>query len=167
MSHGRSGHTFLELIAVIAVLVAVAAISIPMVKPMLQAREKEAAADMVRARWTQLRSKAINTGRAYSFEFKPDTGRFRMVPEEKFEEGDEEFAALSAESELPGDIPFTDSGVADPGSGSDGWTRAATFNPDGTAKQDASVTIGRGTQAITLKLNGATGAVSAAEGNRP
>ena len=51
-------------------------------------------------------------------------------------------------------------------SSSNGWTKVATFMPDGSAKHDAEITIGHGSGSITLRLNGSTGAVSTAEGKQ-
>jgi prepilin-type N-terminal cleavage/methylation domain-containing protein len=159
----RKGHTLLEVIAVIAVLVVIASISLPLIKPMLESRHKDAAADVIRARWSQARSKAINTGRAWCFECKHDTGKFRLVPET--DEGEDLEAMASAESELPGDVKFAESKVGNgAGSSSSGWTKVATFMQDGSAKEDAEITIGHGGGSVTLKLHGPTGAVSTAEG---
>jgi len=164
MSQGRKGHTLLELVAVIAILVVVAAISIPMIKPMMDNRHQDAAADVIRARWSQLQNKAKLHGRAYSFEFKQDTGKFRCVPEADHDGMDDAEDGLTLEGELlPGDIKISGVKLGDNAEPSkNGWTKIATFLPDGTAKHDAEITIG----SITLKLHGATGLVSSAEGSR-
>lgn len=169
MSQGRKGHTLIEMIAVIAILVAVAAISIPMIRPMMQNREKDAAVDVIRARWSQLQYKAKLNQRSYSFECKQSTGKFRCIAETEDEAALDESddGAFSAEGELPGEIKFSEAKLGDnAGGSSDGWTKVATFLPDGTAKADAEITIGNGPGSITLKLHGATGVVSSAEVSR-
>src|SRR5262245_18333215 len=114
MSHGRKGHTLVEMLAVIAILVAVAAITIPMIKPMMESRHKDAAADVIRSRWSQLQNKAKTHNRAYSFECKQDTGKFRCVPEPDPDGMDELDDALTMEGEmLPGEIKISDVKLGD------------------------------------------------------
>jgi len=166
MSQGRKGHTLVEVIAVVAILVAVAAISFPMIKPMMIDREKDAAADMVRARWSELRRKAINNNRPYSFEIKEGTNKFRCVAEADDMDADEDAALAAHEPELPGEVKFAH---GQSGSGSGGWTKIVTFLPDGSAKthgQDsgyAKLTFSNGTHSLTLQVHGATGMVSESE----
>ena len=47
---------------------------------------------------------------------------------------------------------------------SQGWTRALTFLPDGTAREDVVVAFGKaGARALTLRVQGAVGAVTSGE----
>ena len=165
----RKGHTLLELVAVMAVLVAVAALSFPLIKPMLDGGHKDAAADVIRSRFSQAKTKAMSTGRPYSFECKKGSGKFRVVPDkdDMSGPGSDDGAFHSGELELPGGIPFGDDFGENSNDSDNGWIRVATFMPNGSAKHDAKVTIGQGPGAITLKLHSATGAVSTATGTGP
>ena len=165
----RNGHTLLEVLIVVGILVVVAGISLPMIKPMMANRQKDAAADVVRARWSELKRKAVNNNRAYTFEIKEETGNFRCVAEmeDSFDEGED--AALAQEQpELPGKIKFGRPDSSAPSNG--GWTKIVTFLPDGTAKTFsddgyAKLTFSNGSNSLTLKVHGATGMVSESEGN--
>src|ERR1700722_5145492 len=133
MNQGRKGYTMLEVIAVLVILVTVAAISIPMIKPMLMDRQKDAAADVVRARWANLRGKAIKNQRPYTFAIKEGTNKFHCVAESEDTDIDSEDAALAADhSELPGEVKFGN--VESTAASSNGWTKVVTFMPDGSAK---------------------------------
>lgn len=168
MSQGRKGHTLVEVVAVVAILVAVAAISFPMIKPMMANREKDAAADVVRARFSELRRKAMTKQRPYSFEVKEGTGRFRCVAEADDDDKEGEDSALAGEPELPGEIKFANIDSSGGGS-SGGWTKIVTFLPDGSAKtfgKDpgySKITFSNGTHSLTLQVHGATGMVSESE----
>lgn len=166
MNQGRKGYTMLEIIAVLAILVAVAAISIPMIKPMMMDRQKDAAADVVRARWAELRGRAIKNQRPYSFEIKEGTNRFRCMAEAA-DDSDLEGEELAIEHpELPGEIKFAN--AESTASSSGGWTKVVTFMPDGSAKtygKDglSKLTFSNGIHSLTLQVHGATGLVSATE----
>jgi hypothetical protein len=166
MNQGRKGYTTLEVIAVAAVLIAVAALSIPMIKPMLMDHQKDAAADVVRARWAELRSKAIKNQRPYSFEVMQGTGKFRCVAETTTDDSDLESEAALQYPELPGEIKFSKVDGASDG----GWVKIVTFMPDGSAKipgKDAGSTVsldfGNGIHSTTLQVHCATGVVSQTE----
>jgi len=128
----RNAHTLLELMAVIAILVVVAAIGLPLVKPMLYQRNEQAAVDVVRARFSQLKSKAVNDGRAYCFQYQSNTRSFRCIvdADEAFEDEDH----WEEKGDLPGDGDVKFDNKND-GESKDGWVTVASFLPDNTAKQ--------------------------------
>lgn len=184
--HGkRQGYTLVEILAVLAILVVVGSISVPIIGSMLADGKARAAADELRTRWSQSRSKAMSEGRSYRFAYQENSGKFRIAPDspEYWSEGgesvdDSEEKAWILESELPGGTEFgtVEDGDHSGASGSGKWTHKATFQANGTAKvigrdgQDAelSVKIGRpGTHGTTLKLSGSTASVSTSEGPRP
>jgi prepilin-type N-terminal cleavage/methylation domain-containing protein len=77
----RRGYTLFELMLVLAVIVIVASIASPLVFQGLHSEGKvDAAADMVRARWADCRSHAIEEGRPYCFRVIPNTGKFKIQP---------------------------------------------------------------------------------------
>jgi len=66
-----------------AVLVIIGAVSIPAIKPMLTSNHLQAASDMVRSRWTEMRTRAVADGRSYRFSIVENTGKFRIAPEDE------------------------------------------------------------------------------------
>ena len=110
------------------------------------------AADVVRARFSKLRSKAVAEGQAYCFEYQPNSGKFRCVPDR--DEGAEEDDLWEEIGDLPGELKFTLEHDDNPPT-KDGWTKVATFLPDNTAKQyfkDGSLHWGND----VVNLHGAT-----------
>jgi prepilin-type N-terminal cleavage/methylation domain-containing protein len=49
----RKGHTLIEVIVVIAILVVVTAISVPLAKSMLSSRDNDANADLIQEKWSK------------------------------------------------------------------------------------------------------------------
>jgi prepilin-type N-terminal cleavage/methylation domain-containing protein len=136
----RKGHTLVEVICVVAILVAVAAIGIPMIKPMQENSHDQAAADVVRARFSQLRSKAVTDNRSYCFEYQKNTGKFRCVPD--VEDGmEDDHDPWEMKGDLPGEVKFTLEHDDDPPS-KDGWTKVASFGPDSVKQYYKSLQFG-------------------------
>jgi type II secretory pathway pseudopilin PulG len=109
----RKAHTLLELIAVVAILVVVAAVGLPMIKPMLHSRDNDNAADVIRARFSHLQSKAVDG----------------------FEDDDH----WVQNGDLPGEVKFDHSSDAP---SKDGWVKVASFAPDNTTKQYRELKLG-------------------------
>src|SRR5262245_35252734 len=77
----RPAFTLLEVLLVIAVIIALSAVAYPTLAAMYGDVKVKAAADDVRAAWTEARSHAIEDGRAYRFAVQPDTGKYRVAPD--------------------------------------------------------------------------------------
>ena len=77
----RPGLTLLEVLLVMAILLTLAAVAYPTLSAMYGDVRVKAAADQVRASWTEARAKAIEDGRAYRFSVEPGTGKFRVAPD--------------------------------------------------------------------------------------
>lgn len=78
VKHRRSAFTLLELLLALSLLVAVAAITWPALDRPLASQRLRRAAEQVRTQWIKARTKAINTGETFSFQYQPDTARFRV-----------------------------------------------------------------------------------------
>jgi type II secretory pathway pseudopilin PulG len=179
----RSGYTMFEIVLVMAVLVIIGAVCVPFMKPMLASNDVQAATDMVRSRWTEMRTRAMTEGRAYRFAIEENTGKFRIAPDDGQYWGDSNSSSSSGsdqpawvvEETLPGQVVFMNGGAVSHDNTSSGgsgpWTLSFTILPDGKARQDVRVSFGRGgAPALVLKLHGGTGAVVAEDadpqGNR-
>ena len=68
----RRAITLMELLLVMAVLVAIAALALPSLVGPLETQRLRSGAEMVRVQWARARVKAIETGRTYVFRFEPN-----------------------------------------------------------------------------------------------
>jgi prepilin-type N-terminal cleavage/methylation domain-containing protein len=172
----RSGYTLIELMLVLALLVVVTSLAFPLIEPMLSENRVTAARDMVRARWAEMRGRAMAEGRAYRFAVTENTGHFRVAPDDeaywsgKSDDQDVDDKPLIVEGELPEGVLFTSSETAfagttsAPAPGADWDMVVAVYLSDGTARDDAQIYFGKaGQRVLGLRLRGLTGAVSAME----
>jgi len=188
----RRGYTLLELALVCALLLVAAAVATPTVWTLYNQHRLSLATDSVREAWALARGRAIEEGRPYRFAVEPDTGRFRVAPDDPdFWPGpgpssDSGRPPLVIVKTLPGGVRFVTNGsgggssedaddlsepVRGEDDGSGNWTPVAIFMPDGTAQEDAQLDFqGRSSRTATLRLRGLTGNASlqygyAGEGN--
>jgi prepilin-type N-terminal cleavage/methylation domain-containing protein len=161
----RAGYTLFELIITLAVLAIMAGIAVPLSRHLMADTRVTAASDMVRARWTDTRTRALQEGRPYVFEVMQNSGKFKVRPVEEAEGG--------REYELPQNIHFQ---FANGGGASESYTPVVTFQSDGSAETDGDddpmVTFGdpEGGRQVNLRLRRSTGTVTSEEappGNRP
>jgi Tfp pilus assembly protein FimT len=163
----RPAFTLLEVLLVIAVIIALSAVAYPTLTAMYGDVKLKAAGDDVRAAWTEARSHAIEDGRAYRFSVQPGTGKYRVAPDaDGFWDGsgggggESDAPPWTFEADLPKGIVFET--AADlPESG--GWATVVVFNPDGGCSADVEITLKEadddGTP-IVVKVRAMTGAVS-------
>jgi prepilin-type N-terminal cleavage/methylation domain-containing protein len=183
MAH-RRGFTLLEVILVMTVIVLLAAMALPSIETMYGDVKVTAAADQIRGRWADARTKAIEEGRPYRFSTQPD-GKFRIAPDaadfwaggsgtpsDSVAANDSDTPPLVLEDALPKGITFADESNSG-GDNSDGgpWTTVLKFLPDGTASADKTITLQvDGCRPVQLKVRALTGAVtvdSIAAGSKP
>ncbi len=170
----RSGSTLFEILLVMAILLVGGAICIPLIAPMMSSNDLQAARDLVRARLTEMRTRAVSEGRAYSFSLVENSGKFRIAPDADDSSGGNGQSAGSdqrpwiVEETLPGKVQFmklqSDTvNSTSPGQGGKGnYTAVLTFLPDGTARENVEISFGQnGKPALLLKVRGHTGAISA------
>src|SRR5262249_52217848 len=161
----RAGYTLFELIITLAVLAIMAGLAVPLWRHLMADTRVTAASDMVRARWTDTRARALQEGRPYVFEVIQNSGKFKVRPADEADGG--------REYELPQNIHFQ---FASGQSGGDSYTPIVTFQSDGSAEtagdEDPMVTFGdpEGGRQVNLRLRRSTGTVTSEEthsGNRP
>jgi prepilin-type N-terminal cleavage/methylation domain-containing protein len=166
----RRGFTIVEVLLVAAVIVMLAAMAYPSIEAMYGDLRLTAAADQVRGRWADARTRAIEEGRPYRFSTQPD-GQYKIAPDTSEywsgsgettagDENNSDSAPLVIEESLPQGLKFSDespSGDTDSGS----WQTAIKFLPDGTASADKSITIqADGYRPVQLRVRALTGAVT-------
>jgi len=164
----RPGFTLIEMLLVIAVIISLSAVAYPTLSAMYGDVKIKAAADTVRAAWTESRSHAIEDGRAYRFAIQPGTGKFRIAPDaDGFWDGsggdaggDGEAPPFTQEGNLPNGIQFDLGGDAPDAGG--GWSTVVVFNSDGGTNADVEVTLKEDDDStpIIVRVRSMTGAVS-------
>lgn len=183
----RGGFTLLEMLLVVAVIVAVTAIVYPSFEPMYRQYRVSAAADTVKAGMLQARAQAVEEGRPYAFGVIYGKGNFRVAPEgqaywsasgapDQDENGQKPYIYESA---LPRDVTFREDKKGDNAISKDEDTaldpkevnpsqykQLVVFLPDGTARKSETVAIGKDdTPPITVSLRGLTGEVTIRRGS--
>jgi len=162
----RRGFTLFELVVTLAVIAVMAGIAVPLSRHLMADTRVTAASDMVRARWTDTRAKALQEGRPYVFEVIQNSGKFKVRPADQADGG--------REYELPQNIHFQFANGQS--GGGDTYTPIVTFQSDGSAETDGDddpmVTFGdpEGGRQVNLRLRRSTGTVTSEEtysGNRP
>jgi len=167
----RSGASLLEVLIVMAIIVAFGAIALPQLRDFNGDSRIKAAADTVKGRIANARAASLESGRPYRLALNPEGNRFRIAPDELAfqnvaanDEDEEADSILVGETNLPKDVT-AEIVTADGSTGAvddNGWTRVATFRPDGTCRED-SVTIRLtepGTLPILIQIRGLTGAAT-------
>ena len=76
----RSGITLLEVLLVMALLVAIASMAAPALQGTLDGHRLRNAADTVRVAWTKARVEAMETGRTYLFRYQPSGNLYVVEP---------------------------------------------------------------------------------------
>lgn len=159
----RKAYSLMEMVLVVALLVVLAGLSYPVMESYFASGRLSEASDLVRARWTETRSRAMQERRAYRFAIKENTGKFRIAPDSaEFWEGGarSDGEVLVVESDLPSRVQF---GKSEAGAGGQDWQTLVTFLPDGSAQEDVEVPLStRGSRIVTLRLRAVTGTSSVA-----
>ena len=173
----RRGVSLVEVIATMTVLVAIGGVLAPTFRMMGRDTKSKAGADTLRGRIADARGAAIEDGRPYRLAVSIDGKRVRVSPDEQAfvtmaaQSDDDDVGPLVAESMLPPDVTATtqheDGSEATPDEA--GWVRVATFQPDGTCREDtATVKITEpGARAITIRIRGLTGSAVTEVGAAP
>ena len=79
-SDDRRGITLLEMLLVLGLLVAIAALALPSVTQPLDSYRLRKSGDLIRAEWAKTRAKAMETGRTYVFRYEPEAGGYQVEP---------------------------------------------------------------------------------------
>jgi Tfp pilus assembly protein FimT len=153
--------TLVELLVVLAMIIVIGAVLFPTLLSVEGDRPIKAAGDIIRARLAEARVAAIEEGKVYRFAISPDGKRVRFAPDDAnfLEQQDEDTA--NAENELPKSVVARvvndDAGEATVDS--NGWTRVATFQADGTCRETVvEIELTQpGTYSLIIRLRGLTG----------
>ncbi|MBC8350419.1 MAG: prepilin-type N-terminal cleavage/methylation domain-containing protein [Planctomycetes bacterium] len=79
-SRRQRGITLLEMLLVLGLLVAIAAIAMPSVNRPLETYRLRKSGDLIRAEWAKARAKAMESGRTYVFRYEPDADGYQIEP---------------------------------------------------------------------------------------
>ena len=176
--------TLLEILLVLAILVAMAAVAWPSIQSRLAHQRLASGADQVRAAWSGARVDAMASGRVHVFRCRHDSGEYVVEPwygmddaldSSEVELADEE-PALRPEVEvgtLPEGVIFS-AGEAQLDSRSaaaaatlsgaqerdEDWSGPIFFYPDGTTATAKLRVSGESGMGIDLRLRGLTGVVT-------
>jgi Tfp pilus assembly protein FimT len=174
--------TLFEVLLVLALMVVIAAISMPLLTSSIAHARLENSGALVRAAWSKARLAAMQAGEPYVFRYEPKGSRYQIVclsamtAEDAGDlntlppltEEDEEYAEADmlrlAKSRLPTEIVFAAgdvsavpqlAGAAAATAG--GWSQPIMFYPDGTTS-DASVVVANASdETQRVSLRGLTG----------
>lgn len=163
-SRRRPAFTLVELIAVIAVLLLLAAVVLPSVTAFRGDTRHRAAADAIRGELAVARARAMEEGRPYRVAVSQDKKRLRRAP-------DSDAFAQAAGSDGPSgsaavvdyELEHVTAEVASetdlPPEPIDGWVTLAVVLPDGTCRDDSVfVTVTEpGNGSLRLHVRGLTG----------
>ncbi len=76
----RRGLTLFEILLVVAIIILVAAVSVPTLQRSFLGQRVQSAAERVRAECGKARAAAIRTGEVYAFYYAPDASHFAVAP---------------------------------------------------------------------------------------
>ncbi len=78
--HRRRGLSLLELLLVLALMVAVAALTLPSLRGPMENQRLRKSADAIRAEWNKARNRAMRTGRIQVFRFETNGSHYVVEP---------------------------------------------------------------------------------------
>src|SRR5262245_26435992 len=159
----RPAFTILEVTLVLAVLLILAAITLPSIDVMYSDLRLSAAADAIRGRWAEARARALEDGISYRFAVIEQTGKYRIAPDagDFWSGGDGKTDELDSpplivEGEIPKPVLF----AIENGSEGGDWATVVVFEPDGTAREvEKVIRIAVGNERpFVVRIRGLTGA---------
>lgn len=180
----RSAFTLIEMLLVLAVLVAFTTIAWPSFQRLYATQYLLEGGELVRLQFASTRTRAIESGIVYQFRWEPDGRRYLSLPYEAEldldPEGDVQGALTGTLTrrfvgELPEKLKFV--GGADSGGQSlppelfesfpdsdklaaVAWSAPVLFQPDGSAVDGELIIGDQSSRRVALVLRGATGAIS-------
>jgi prepilin-type N-terminal cleavage/methylation domain-containing protein len=165
----RRGFTLLEVVLVLVILIVVGAISVPVIRTMLEDARMNAGADMMRARLADTRARALDSGKPWKLAYLPNTGIFQLAAEDadQWNQSDQSPKEMPdyVRGQMPTDIVLAVNrddiaGATGGAQASGGWQTLAVFTGDGSARDDGTVYIGKaGWIPLRLRVRGLTGSV--------
>ncbi len=149
----------MELVLVCAILMAVAAVGVPVMMGMMSGSKLDEAKDAVQAVLTQGRTQAIREGRAYRLEVKDNSGQYRLIVDDEMNPmaNEQQEPTVPEVQTLPDSVFFCCSSGAAFGSGGD-WTSVVVFQADGTGVDDSTIRFRtQKSLAVVVEFRAATG----------
>ena len=166
----RPAFTLMEIMVVVAILVIVTAISIPLVRTMLDDGHLAAAGDMIRGQVAETRSRALESGRPWRLAYIANTGFFQLAPEDASDWDNTATDPVRKENlirdQLPPDIVFAINrddilGAQQAGTPGQSWQTIGIYTFDGGARDDSTTYFGKpGLMPMRVRLRGLTGTVA-------
>ena len=165
---------------VLAIVVMVAAMSLPALNGTFDAQRLKRSADLVRSEWSRARVEAIRTGTEWAFFYSPNTGNYGIGPYSPYEaptvpSGGQSMGRSNFDygnGLLPDGVVFFQGEVesdtraevlnAD-GQGGGGGDQVILFYPDGTAQQAELLLTNERNWYVQLNLRRLTGTASVSE----
>jgi len=181
----RRGYTLFELVLVMAIMLILAALVAPMIfDAMYTGAKVNAAADVVRTRWLECQTHAVEEQQPYRFAVIPNTGKFKIEPWPQANGGDQGGSGMPSdpgssdsskkgvtiEDRLPQGIRFgtKDAPVNIHGDESENgdYVTVAIFMIDGLAQDDVEISFGGpGVATVTIRLEAASGTSHVVQSN--
>jgi prepilin-type N-terminal cleavage/methylation domain-containing protein len=161
----RPGFTVFELVVVLAILLMLAALTLPSFEALYGNSKQRAAVDLVRTRIANARTRAMETGAPQRLAISTDGTRIRLAPDgpnfadlpaAEFSTSNAKVNEDSLDKATAG--LSVDEGTPAP-NGDGNWQTIATFKPDGTCKEDNAIVEIRqdGYPPIRIQIRGVTG----------
>lgn len=160
----------MEIILVLAIVVMVAAISVPLIGYLIGDSRLTAAGDVVRGKLAETRALAVEDSQPWRLAYLPNTGIFQLAPDDSPEWENTATDLVEKEGlvrdELPKDVVFAlthddimgQQQALPPGVA---WQTIAIFMPDGSAQDDTTTYFGKaGVGPMRVQVRGLTGSVS-------
>ncbi len=182
----RAAFTILEVVLVIALLAILVALVFPTLDSMYGHHKVTAGTDAVRSAWVTAQARAIDQGVPYRFSYIPEHGNYRIAPDAEAYWGggnppmaDPNNPPYIEEDVLPKGVRFIPANSPldnlDPHSNTalpkgsvnpQQWMTLAVFLPDGTARDDARITLFMtGVPPYSVHLRAMTGVITITRGH--
>jgi len=142
----NTGYTLVELLVVLAILILLAVLILPSTSSLSGTTRQKAAADAIRGELAAARAWAMEDGEPYRVALSPDGARIRRAPEGTFAQSAAveggSASTKSSEQVFEHAVAAIDSGPNQTApSAIDGWITIAVVLPDGTCRDDGSVSF--------------------------
>ena len=156
---------------VVAIIVIVAAVTVPVMQTMIGDAGTAGAADAIRGQLAEARARAMDEGRAWRLAVAPSSRTYQLAPEDSPDwTGTPSEEVIQKGSLIRGLIPKdTIFGTREedifpndkPGPGSSAWVTVAVFLPDGSARDDGFIYVGTpGIRPMRVSVRALTGTAS-------
>ena len=173
----RRAFTLMEMLLVLAIMVIVAAMTLPALRGPMENQRLRRAGDLIRAEWAKARVRAMKTGRIHVFRYQTDGTTFGVEPwyaadDDQTSTNDSSrkqgnVSALQESQPLPDDISFAGGDTTSDsrslhaektmGGGGGKAARPILFYPDGTSSTARVVLTNRRQTFVLVSLRGLTG----------